>query len=175
MNSELTFKGIYHDRLLLGDDRVLDCGWRSNIIVNRCRDLLAAFLLGDSALGVQYIALGQGDAAWDSTPPAAPSAGTQQLTDVTPEHIQLSDPAMTIAYLNVANEVVSGPTNRLQITVTLGPGLPPALSGETSYPLREFALFGRYGSEDYMIDYVRHPIIHKGVKDILVRTIRLVF
>ena len=175
MQSEQTYKGIYHDRLIRHDGQVLDHGWRSNIIVNRCRELLAAFMLGDTVVGVQFIALGRGEAGWDSTPPAAPTAGTQQLTDVAPAYIQLSDPAMTIEYLNAGNHVVSGPTHRLQISVTLAPGTPPAPAGETSYALREFALFGRYGSENYMIDYVRHPVIHKGVNDTLVRTIRLVF
>lgn len=175
MHSELTFKGIYHDRLILQDGSVVDHDWRSNIIVNRCRELLAAFMLGDSVVGIQYLALGQGDPNWDSTPPAPPPAGTQQLTDVAPVQIALSDPSMTIAYLNSANAAVAGPTHRLQISVTLAPGTPSPPPGETSYPLREFALFGRYGSEDYMIDYVRHPVIHKGVNDTLVRTIRLVF
>jgi len=175
MSAELHLKGIYHDRMLLCDGGELDYGWRSNIIVNRCRDLLAAFMFGDSALGVQYIALGRGDVAWDSTALAPPGAGTQQLTDVAPEQILMSDPAMTIAYLNAANAEVSGPTHRLEITLTLSPGMPPVEVGESSFPLREFGLFGRFGSEDYMIDYVRHPIIHKGVNDTLVRTIRLVF
>ena len=175
MSTEAMFKGIYQDRLLLQDGRILEHGWRSNIIVNRCRELLAGFMSGDSALGIQYLAVGQGELAWDSVQPAAANAETQQLVDVAPIEIPLSAPAMTIEYLNSANNVVSGPTHRLQISVTLDPGIPPAPPGQTTYPLREFALFGRFGSEDYMIDYVRHPVIHKGMNDTLVRTIRLVF
>ena len=66
--------GKYHDRLIRAGGAIADGGWRSNIVVDRCRRLLAAFMKGDSAaLGVQSLAVGRGDAAWDSAPVAPTS------------------------------------------------------------------------------------------------------
>ncbi len=166
-------EGKYCDRLIRVSGAVVECGWRSNIVVDRCRRLLAAFMKGDSAaLGIQSLAIGRGDAAWDSTP-VAPTPGIEQLVDTAPVTIPIAAAAMS--YLDAAGAVTTGPTQRLQIIVTLAPGTPPPPASETSYPLREFALLGHFGGERYMIDYVRHPVIHKAPGDTLVRTIRLVF
>jgi hypothetical protein len=165
--------GKYRDRLLRADGSVRDFGVRSNIVVDRCRQLLSAFMRGDSAAsGIQSLALGRGDPAWD-TQAVPPLASTEQLVDGAPVVIAVA--SSDISYLDASGTPVAGPTPRLQITVTLAPGTPPPPLGETSYPLREFALFGAIGGDEYMIDCVRHPVIHKGAADTLVRTIRLVF
>lgn len=39
-------------------------------------------------------------------------------------------------------------------------------------PLREFGLFGLFDGKDYMINCVRHPVIHKDAASTLVRVIR---
>ena len=176
MKSNSVPSGIYRDRLITASGKQLDRGWRSNIIVDNCRDLLGAFMAGNSDVhGVQFIQIGQGDSAWDSNPPAAPAAGTNQLEDLSPFTLAIGSPQFTLEFLNIGNEPVTGPTNRIQITISLEPGSPPIGMGEESYPLREFGLFGRIGIDNYMIDYVRHPVINKGPDDTLVRTIRLVF
>lgn len=173
MSSAAWPQGKYHDRIIRAGGAMNDVGWRSNIVVDRCRQLLAAFMKSDgAATGVQALAVGRGDAAWDSGIPA-PAAGTQQLTDAAPVILPVA--AANMSYLDATGNPVAGPTNRLQIVVTLDPGTPPPPGGETSYPLREFALFGDFGGERYMIDYVRHPVIHKSAGDTLVRTIRLLF
>jgi hypothetical protein len=165
--------GKYHDRLIRAGGEVVECAWRSNIVVDRCRLLLAAFMKGDAAaLGIQSLTIGRGDAAWDSAP-VAPTPGIEQLVDTTPVTIPIA--AGDMRYLDTTGSVTPGPTQRLQITVTFAPGAPPPPAGETTYPLREFALFGKFGGERYMIDYVRHPVIHKAPGDTLVRTIRLMF
>ena len=166
----LTPKGIYRDRLITAQGRVIDRGWRSNTIVDRGRILLAGFMRGDGPVGIQRLLIGQGDAAWDDNPPGAPSATTQQLTDPTPfEHV-VAPGEMT--YLDATNTPTAGPTNRLQLVVTFGPNEPAA---PDPYPLREFGLFGTFGIDAFMINYVRHPVIHKPANATLERTIQLVF
>lgn len=165
--------GEYHDRIITARGRVIDLGWRSNIIVDRCRELLAAFMKGDSALGLQFLAVGKGDEAWDSVPPGPPSPGTHQLADAGAVNLPVT--GGQLAYLDAAGTPVAGPTHRIRVAVTLAPGTPVIEGGKTSYPLREFGLFGKIGADEYMIDYVRHPVIHKQAGDTLVRTIRLVF
>ncbi len=62
-----------------------------------------------------------------------------------------------------------------RITVTLGPSTPPPGSGETTFQLREFGLYGRSGGTDYMINSIRHTVIHKDESATLIRVIRLDF
>jgi hypothetical protein len=173
MKTAIWPQGQYHDRLLRAGTIVADAGWRPNIVVDRCRQLLAAFMKGDAAAsGIQALAVGRGDPAWDATP-LPPAPGTEQLVDAAPVMIPVA--AADLSYLDAAGHAVAGPTHRLQVVVTLDPGTPPAPMGESGYPLREFALFGDFGGARYMIDCVRHPVINKGPGDTLVRTIRLVF
>ena len=168
--------GIYRDQLITKAGKCFDSGWRSNIIVDNCRELLGAFMAGNTdALGIQLIEIGQGDSTWDTTPPDTPLPGISQLEDLSPFTLANDSSYLTLEYLNDGNNPVPDPTNRVQITVNLEPGSPPIDMGEETYPLREFGLFGRIGIENYMIDYVRHPVINKGPDDTLVRTSRLVF
>lgn len=166
-------KGIYHDRLISPGRQIIDLGWRPNIIVDRCRYLLAAFMKNNKVRGIQLFAVGKGLESWDDEAPPPPSRTDEELTDPNPLKIKIKP--KQIKYLDATGAPVSGPTHRLRITITLEPGTPAIESGETSYPMREFGLFGQFGSEEYMIDYVRHPVIHKLVDDILERTIHLIF
>ena len=166
-------KGIYHDRLISPGRQIIDLGWHSNIIVDRCRYLLAAFMKGDLSNGIQVLKVGRGQESWDDEPPDPPVRTIGNLTDPSPIDIPIS--ADKIEYLDSAGDPTTGPTNRLKITITLNPGTPPIEGGETTYPLREFGLFGQFSSQEYMVDYVRHPVIHKQADDTLERTIRLIF
>ncbi len=167
--------GKYHDCLIKNGNLKIDYGWRSNIIVTRCRELLAAFMKGEAAAGIQYIALGRGDAAWDTDGVPATVADTEQLVDTAPFSIAITDAAMEIDFLDSVGEINPAVSHRIQATVTLDPGVVPIAVGESSFPLREFALFGRLDATDYMIDYVRHPVMHIGPADSLTRRVRLVF
>ena len=177
MQSQLNYipKGIYRDQLLKNTGGLFDYGWKSNVVVDQCRQLLAAFIKGDSSAGIQYLAIGTGNPAWDASPQSTPSTTTFQLADSSPFIVSTSDSNVSIDFLDSADEITSQTTNRVQFTVTLGPGQPPPPGSDASYPLREFALFGQIGSSDFMIDYVRHAVINKGVDDTLTRTIRLAF
>lgn len=166
-------KGIYQDRIRRADGTVRAYGWRSNIVVNQCRMLLAAFMRGQAnTFGIEQLLIGQGDPAWDVNPPAPPARTISALVDANPVAVAVAAPNIT--YLSAAGTVVPGPTSILEISLDLGPGVPPPV-GTDPYPLREFALMGRIGAADFMIDYVQHPVIHKAAGDTLTRTIRLQF
>jgi hypothetical protein len=165
-------KGIYRDRIVTIDGQVRDLGWRSNMVVDRCRFLIAGFMKNEKVLGIAALQVGKGDRRWGQHPPP-PLATDHALTDPAPTHIAIA--RAQIVFLNPAGAIVDGPTNRIEVTVELGENMPPLQDGEATYPMREFGLFGLFGEKAFMIDYVRHPVINKGRHDILKRTIRLVF
>ncbi|MBZ4417426.1 hypothetical protein [Myxococcus sp. RHSTA-1-4] len=170
--------GLYRDVVRDARGQVSwDSGWRSNAIVGSCRSLLAAFLRGGppEALGIQGLAVGAGLEAWDSgfIPPAT-SAQTA-LVDPHPHLVPRS--ALTLSFLSGAS-VSPTPTNRLQISASLGPGVPPWPDTATGHPtsaLREFGLVGRLDGQSILINYVTHPVITKDAASTLERTVWLVF
>jgi hypothetical protein len=171
--SDVPVHGIYRDRLIRPDGVVtFDSGWRSNLIVLRCRVLLAAFLRNDTALGIRSLQVGRGDPAWDVTPPvAADPSTTTALVDPAPFAIPVAN--LVLQYLNPLDGVVATPTNRVQITATLGLNQPTA-AGSPPFPMREFGLFGDLGGTPFMIDYIRHPLIAKDGAITLERRVRLI-
>ena len=170
-----SIKGIYHDILKGADDNIIYySGWRSNTIVHRCRMLFAGFMKNDASSGIQFLAVGQGLKEWDGTgaPEPAPATTTDLFNGYSPP-IPVSD--LDLVYLDENDAVVIGPTNRLQITATLEPGYPAPILPLTTYPLREFGLFGSLGGTDNMINNIRHPVIHKDSSSTLIRVVRLYF
>lgn len=165
-------KGIYRD-ILKGENNaiVFDSGWVSNTIVNTCRTLLARFMKNEpSTGGIQYLAVGRGAEEWDTNgaPTTDPATTTDLVNRYTPT-IPVS--SLALIYLNENDVGVPGPTNRLQITATLVPGYPAPLAAPlTTYPLREFGLFG---GTNAMINCIRHPVIHKDASATLIRVVRL--
>jgi hypothetical protein len=172
--SDISVRGVYRDQLTRPDGTVvLDYGWRSNLIALRCRVLLAAFLRNDAALGIRSLQVGRGDPAWDVTPPpAADPSTTTALVDAAPFTIPVAN--LVLQYLNPLDGVVTTPTNRVQITATLGLNQ-PSPAGSSPFPMREFGLFGDLGGAPFMIDYVRHPLIAKDGAITLERRVRLIF
>jgi hypothetical protein len=170
--------GVYRD-ILKEPERglIYDSGWHRNTIVNRCRMLLAGFMKRDSSTsGIQYLQVGQGVETWDveGIPDPEPDT-TFKLENPVADHVN----DLVFTYLDAENDPIHDsadePTERLQITATLQAGYPAALPGGTTYPLREFALFGQFGLESYMINCIRHPVIHKGPTATLIRVVRLYF
>lgn len=161
--------GSYQDRIIPARGQIVDRGWRSNLIVDRARFLIAGFMRGDGAAGIQRLLVGRGLESWDTVPePPVPTA--QALVDPDPFEIPLT--AAEIEYIDAVGEPTAGPTQRLRLVVTLAEDEP---TGDDPYPLREFGLFGEFAGESYMINYVRHGVIHKPADATLVRTIQLVF
>lgn len=168
-------RGMYRDIIKDPENNIYrDSGWKSNTIVDRCRMLLAGFMRSDSSSGIQFLAVGQGDPGWDEgeIQPADPATTTNLVNPHTPP-IAAAD--LDFTYLDHQDNPVTGPTSRLQISVTLAPDYPPPLPESTTYPLREFGLFGEFDDSNYMINSIRHPVIHKGAGATLIRVVRLYF
>lgn len=147
---------------------------RPNTIVVDCRRILASFVAGASSLGIQGMLFGSGLAAWDiGGLPAAASAQTV-LTDPNPFLVPAAN--LQIDFVDDVGAVVAGPTNRLQIIATLGPGDPPWPDvNHVAGSLREFGLVGELDSSPALINYVIHPVINKDPASTLERTLWLVF
>ncbi len=181
-NTGITIRGIYRDILKDPDQKIIyDSGWASNNIVERCRILLATFMQNNPAnpsTGIQYLAVGQGEESWNDGLPAVDPARNTLVTPFGGEPV--SGANLAITYLDASNVATGTPTTRLQITATLEAGYPPPLSDTEPYPLREFGLFGHLGpaapgGEDYLINYIRHPVIHKDDSTTLIRIVQLFF
>jgi hypothetical protein len=177
---EIFVKGIYRDVLRDARGRVArDAGWRPNLIVLSCRELLAGFMKGDRSenpLGIQSLKVGRGDPAWDLTPPPAPDPNALKgLFDTEPFVIPRE--RLDLRYLNASGQLSQKPTNRLEVVATLGPDEPPRNPNhpDQPYELREFGLFGSLNGADYMIDYIRHPLIEKDASLTLERRVQLIF
>jgi hypothetical protein len=165
-------RGFYRDLLERGD-AAADPGWNRNLIVDGCRVLLAGFMAGAGPSGIQSLAVGRGLAAWDAaSPPSAPPTLTA-LVDPSPVLISIATGDMT--FVDADGNPSTTPTRRIQIRVVLAPGTPAPPVGQSTYPLREFGLLGQFGSSSFLINYVRHGVIHKSAGDTLTRTVRLVF
>ncbi len=171
----LSIKGIYRDVMTDAHGVVIhDSGWVSNTIVDSCRFLLAGFMKNEAFSGIQYLQVGQGDAAWDDEATPAPLT-----TDTSLETAFEGDPlsTLTIDYLDESGQELGGEERsaRLQITARLEPGYPTA----SSYPLREFGLFGTFDPgeggdlEPFMINNIRHPVIYKDASATLIRVVRV--
>lgn len=177
MSTSITIgiRGIYRDVLLRpGGGVEHDGGWVRNTIVTRCRVLLTGFIRNEPADGIRYLAVGQGNPAWDAggAPASDPDATTGLVQPYSPP-IGFGD--LEVAYLDATDQVQTAPSPRLQVTATLGPGYPAPLPGLSTYPLREFGLFGGLGEDDFMINSIRHPVIHKDDTATLIRVVRLYF
>jgi hypothetical protein len=166
--------GKYHDEIIKTDNTRITFGWRPNVVVDQCRNLLAAFIKGETALGIQRIDLGRGDSLWDSSIYTSPPASTSSLVDSGFVSILASTADMSIEFIDPTGAVTATPSNRIEVTVNVNGTSLPLSTGEI-FPLREFALMGRHDSTDFMIDYVRHPVINIVSGDVLVRKIRLTF
>ena len=174
MKPDITLKGIYRDRLIDGTGAVVhDSGWTPNTIVTNGRVLLAGFIKQDAVLGLQHLAVGEGLAAWDTDGPPPPTEAETGLVSPFAALIAFAD--LKVVYLNASDEPIAEASSRLQITATLDPGYPTPPDGETTYPLREFGLFGDFEGSAFMINNVRHPVIHKDESATLIRVIRLYF
>jgi hypothetical protein len=170
-NIGTSLHGFYRDQLLDRDQQLLyDSGWQCNTIVTRCRILLAAFMKNDgSANGIKYLMVGRGAEQWDALP-VSPEPTAEMLINPYASRIELAAPDFT--FLNEADQEVQQPTSRLQVRAVLPINFPEP---NQVCPLREFGLFGRLGSADFMINSVRHPLINKEPAMTLIRLIRLQF
>lgn len=166
-------KGMYHDRMITKDGLIKDFGRRSNIIVDSCHVFIAALMKAQKkTIGINFMQVGKGKPSWDNI--IVPAKRTDKgLADNDPKEVKINPKKMV--FIDAEGNITADPTRQIQVEVTLKPGVPPVEDGETSYPMREFGLFGKIGKQEYMLNYVRHPVINKREKDTLIRTIKLIF
>ncbi len=167
-------QGRYRDVLRgPGGGAVHDAGWRDNAVVTDCHRLLAGFMAGLPALGIQGVLIGAGLLAWDAGGPPPARPGQAMLVDPAPFLVPAAD--LRIDFLDDAG-VTAMPTHRLQIVATLGPGIPAwPDAGHGAVSLREFGLVGRLNGIATLINYVTHPVINKDPTSTLERTLWLAF
>ena len=80
MEAANNLRGIYRDVVTAGDGTILrDSGWQSNQIVERCRILLAGFMLNGTTSGIQYLQVGRGNDDWDRTGALPPRENEKEL------------------------------------------------------------------------------------------------
>lgn len=165
--------GQYRDIIRRNHGRIRDYGWRSNIIVDQGRVLLAAFMAGQTVTGVNRIELGRGNPDWDtqSSPLTAPSPQTDSLVDGEPVGLSI-DPG-NITFIDTEGNAVSEATHTVEVAVTIT--VDDLSTWSEPWALREFALFGQIGDDRLMIDYVRHPALALTADGELSRRIRLAF
>lgn len=168
-------RGYYRDILIKPDGQIAhDSGWSKNTIVTNCRILLASFIKGETTAGIVHLQVGQGDSAWDASGAPPSPVNTEAL--VTPYDPPILAGDLVIKYLDDSDNVIeTAVTPRIEITASLGEDYPAPLPGIQSYPLREFGLFGQLDGTPFMINSIRHPVIHKDADATLVRKIRLYF
>lgn len=137
-----------------------------NLVVNSFLRLVMCLLKRQSGYsGITYWAVGSGAASWDTTP-VDPSLNNTTLTN---EIGRVSVAAGEMSFLNSNYEVVTSPTNIIQVTHTFG-------TSDCNGVWREFGLFGgnATGSRNsgIMVNNRRHAILTKTDEMTVERTMR---
>lgn len=166
--------GIYNDVLTSHDLHLaVDHGWRSNRIVSGSDILIASLMMGMPDIeGILFLAIGEGDPAWDSSNPLASTSADNLHAELL--RVPVND--QQIGFIDDANQPSTNPTNRLAINVDfVGSDI---VTGNYQ-SLREFGLFGGDATNTlnsgYLINYVIHPRIDLTTNATLTRQLRLTF
>jgi hypothetical protein len=112
--------------------------------------------------GSLYLAIGTGEAAWDSTPPLLRRDRTALTAEVARKIVSPED----ILYISGTGEVSAQPTSRLRVQATF-------LAGEGRGTLRECGLLMGEESNAVLLAYFIHPRVEKLVDGTLLRSIQL--
>ena len=126
-----------------------------NLVVNSFLTLVMCLLTHRSGFkGIQYWAIGEGDSSWDSSMPEPSLSDTLLNNEIGRVPISLDD----VKFLNPQHEVVSYPTNIIQVSHTFG-------TDECNGVWREFGIFGGNATSNlnsgYMINKRHHKVITK--------------
>ena len=175
--------GSYRD-IMRGPNKnlIYDSGWHKNQIVDQCPELVAALMIRfdgyeeNNPSGIRFLRVGSGtEESWDPSIP--PPVTTVNLE--TPYMIRNGAQGQAYDDFPITTSDIERKGTQLTITAKLPPGYPVPPEGKTSYPLREFGLFGRYGGQDdnnfYMINYVKYHLVEKDHSAELIRRIVLEF
>ena len=179
--------GMFRDVLRDESGHVVwDRGWQLNVIVDRCRPLLASLVDGQSVPVTEITGLrvGFGLASWDTAGTPNATAAVTQLID--PRSHLVARAGLAFTFIDSTGNPTATPTNRLQIFASLGPGVPPWPEPPGTLPLppppyhpaptlREFGLVATLNGVETLLNYRTHPAIAKDPVSTLDRTIWLVF
>ena len=146
-----------------------DWGW--NQIQNSFASLLSAWCRGETGYDrINYMGIGSGLVAWDTTPPTQSYSQTTLTTEYFRKAVQQTD----IVYIDPITNLPTGgtPSPKIEISVTL-------LSAEANGTLREFGLFGGTATSTLdsgeMVNWIVHPRIDKDSSLEIDRRVRLEF
>lgn len=117
---------------------------------------------GPEAWGPLNIAVGQGQANWDRTPPLLQRDRIALTAELGRKAVIPAD----IQFLNAAGEVSEQPTARLRVQTIFS-------AGEGSGTLRECGLLMGDGGSAMLLAYFIHPRVEKQVDGTLLRSIQL--
>lgn len=169
--------GVWKDRYIYQDGSFQETSWKNNQIQDYSATIAARLIsksvTGESSAtnGFIYLALGEGLASWDVTPPTLDVTSTTLQTEI--DRISIIS-ATDIVYLDPATLLqVAGPTRMVQATVLIdwnrGIG-----------SLREFGLVvgdaTSVAGTGELFNWVQHSVITKAVHPSpmqILRTIRI--
>ena len=137
-----------------------------NIVVNTFLPLVMSLLKKQTGYsGIQYWAVGSGNASWDTNMPTPVVTETQLTSEIG----RVAIPASEIVFLDSDFEVTNTPTNIIQITHTFG-------TSDCNGSWREFGLFGgnatTSANSGYMINKKHHSVLTKTADMTVERTMR---
>ena len=137
-----------------------------NLVVNNFLNLVMSLLKHQSGYkGIQYWAVGSGASSWDSSLPNPDISATKLTSELGRVPIAASE----IQFLNSNYNVVTTPTNILQISHTFGPT-------DCNGVWREFGIFGgnatTAANSGIMINKRHHAVITKTEEMTIERIMR---
>lgn len=137
-----------------------------NIIVNSFLNLTMALMAGATGYaGIQYWAIGSGNASWDSDP-VDPAENATQLTN---EIGRVAIASSEIKFVDAEYQESATPTNILQIEHSFG-------ANDCNGTWREFGLFGgnatTTANSGIMINKKHHAVLTKTADMTIDRTMR---
>lgn len=138
-----------------------------NLVVNSFLKLIMSLLKGNNQnSGAKYWAVGSGSSSWDNTPIDPKITETKLTAEIGRKAISSSD----ISFLDEKFNVVSTPTNILQIVVKFN-------ESECNGSWREFGIFGGESATStknsgIMINKRHHALLTKTNEMVVERTMR---
>ena len=165
-NNRVTLKlqGEWRDTYLFSDGTKKETEWKSNQIQNRAADVLAQLIAfsrttGNSPTnGFAYLAVGEGNASWDITPPIKDPDQEDLTNEVDRIPIETST---DIVYLDPVTEAISvSPTRLLQVSVLID-------FNRGIGDLREFGLVVENATattdSGFLFNWIDHTLITKQI------------
>jgi hypothetical protein len=160
---------MFRDELRSADGcLVADSGWRRNTIALSAWPVVAGLMRNTPDLrGLQFCAVGEGQSAWDASPPRADAATRTLVREV--DRLALAQDRIT--YIDGFGHPTNNATARLEAMAVF--------SWPAPRTLREFGLFGgdatATANSGHLINYVVHGAFTVAPGSTLTRRVRLTF